>query len=141
MASNLDAQLARLRARLEAIPNDIREAVKPALLTSGAEIVESMKHLAPHDTGALAESITFTPGGQATPPYSQPGGTEIVPDNAIRITVGDEHVRYAHLVEYGTAEAHAQPFFWPAWRLGRTRVKNRITRAIRKAVREHGAKV
>lgn len=129
-------QLDRLRARLEAIPKAVREAVQPALIASATELTERMKDLAPRDTGALVDSIAFTPAGQSTPPYSQPGGSDIVPENAVRITVGNEHVRYAHLVEYGTAESHAQPFFWPAFRLTRTRIKNRITRAIGKAVRE-----
>lgn len=129
-------QLDRLKARLEAIPKAVREAVQPALITSAMELTERMEQLAPRDTGALADSITFTPAGQATPPYSQPGGSEVVPENTVRITVGNTEVRYAHLVEYGTADSPAQPFFWPAFRLTRARIKNRLTRAIGKAVRD-----
>ena len=39
-------------------------------------------------------------------------------------------------MEYGTAETTAQPFFWPVVRSSRKRVKSRITRAIRKAVKD-----
>lgn len=101
-----------------------------------------MRHLAEtsRDTGELIDSIQMTPAGQSTPPYSQPGGSRIVPENAVVVTVGNSDVRYPHLVEYGTAEAPAQPFFWPAYRLLKTRIKRRTARGIRKAVREGWAK-
>lgn len=38
--------------------------------------------------------------------------------------------------EYGTSEADAQPFFWPALRLLRKRLRNRINRAAKKAVKD-----
>jgi HK97 gp10 family phage protein len=59
-----------------------------------------------------------------------------VPENAVVVTVGNKDVRYAHLVEYGTSQAPAQPYFWPAFRLLRKRIQNRVKRAIAKAVRE-----
>lgn len=60
-----------------------------------------------------------------------------VPENAVAITVGDHTVRYAHLVEYGTTKAPAQPYFWPAVRLGQKKAKTAIKRAIGKAVRQN----
>lgn len=128
----------RLNRRLKAIPVAVRNAVKPALEQSGEELRDAMKTLAEpsRDTGALIESIVMTPGGQSTPPYSQPGGSRVVPENAVAITAGSAAVRYAHLLEYGTAKAHAQPFFWPAYRLLKRRIANRTKRAISKAVRE-----
>lgn len=133
-------QLARLQARLNAIPKGVREAVQPALLKSGEELAARMRHLAPEDSGDLKESIAVTTAGQQTPPYSQPGGSQIVPENAVAVTVGNSQVRYPHLVEYGTAEAAAQPFFWVSYRLLKKRIQNRIKRAIGTAVREHWAK-
>lgn len=130
------AQLSRLTKKLEAIPERVRESVAPALEKSGNELAGTMKRLAPEETGALERSITVTPGGQATPPYSQPGGSQMVPVGAVAITAGNEQVRYAHLQEYGTTDAPAQPFFWPAYRLLRKRMLNRTKRALRKAVRE-----
>lgn len=129
--------LESLKKRLEAIPKNVREAVKPALQKSGEELAGAMKTLAEpsRDTGKLIDSIQMTIGGQFTPAYSQPGGSTLVPENAVAITVGDEQVRYAHLVEYGTAKAHAQPYFWPAYRLYKARIKRRITTAINKAVK------
>jgi HK97 gp10 family phage protein len=131
-------QLARLSRRLEAIPREVREAVKPSLEKSGQELVGAIKQLAEtsRDTGALIDSIQMTPGGQSTPPYSQPGGSMIVPDNAVAVTVGNEKVRYPHLVEYGTSKMAAEPFFWPAYRLLKKRMANRIKRSISKAVKQ-----
>lgn len=133
----MSAQLDRLRRRLEAIPEAVKEAVRPALTKSAEELVERMKALAPEDTGALKESIHFTLPGETTPPYSQPGGSRVAAENEVLVTVGNSEVRYPHLVEYGTAAAPAQPFFWPAYRLSKARIRRRIRRAIGKAVREN----
>lgn len=130
------AQLDRLTKRLDRIPAKVREAVAPALEKSGTELVDTMRHLAPEDTGDLKRSIVMTPGGQTTPPYSQPGGAAVVPSGSVAITAGNDLVRYPHLQEYGTTDAPAQPFFWPAVRLLRKRVLNRTKRALGKAVRE-----
>jgi hypothetical protein len=99
-----------------------------------------MKHLAPKDTGDLVASIAVTTAGNVTPAYSQPGGSQIVPENGVMITVGSAKVRYAHLVEYGTTEMAARPYFWVSYRLSKVRIKRRIARAISKAVREAWSK-
>jgi len=99
-----------------------------------------MRNLAPVDTGALRESIVVTPGGQNTPPYSQPGGSRVVPENAAVVTAGNDGVRYPHLVEYGTKDAVAQPFFWPAVRSKKKKIANRVKRSISKAAREEWKK-
>jgi HK97 gp10 family phage protein len=135
-------QLKRLEARLLAIPKAVREAVKPDLEKSGRELVDTMKALAEtsRDTGDLIDSITMTPAGETPPPYSQPGGSMVVPENAVAITAGNKDVRYPHLVEYGTTKAPAQPFFWPAYRLLKQRISRRIKRGIGKAVRAEWSK-
>ncbi|ADH89364.1 phage protein, HK97 gp10 family [Ancylobacter novellus DSM 506] len=129
-------QLTKLQKRFAAIPREVKQAVQPALQRSGEELVATMRQLAPEDTGALKESIVATPAGQSTPVYSQPGGATVVPENAVAVTAGNTDVRYAHLVEYGTAEAPEQPFFWPAVRLTRKRITSRIKRAVSKAVKD-----
>lgn len=130
------SQLERLLKRLDAIPKEVKAAVEPALLKSGQELVDTAKLLAPEDTGALKDSITMTPPGQSTPPYSQPGGSRVAKENEVLVTVGNADVRYPHLVEYGTTQADAQPFFWPAYRLTRDRIQRRLKRAISKAVKD-----
>lgn len=132
----MSAQTQRLQRRLLAIPKAVKKAVQPALIQSGNELAAAMRTLAPEDTGDLKRSIVVTLPGQATPPYSQPGGSTIAAENQVLVTAGNTDVRYPHLVEYGTAHAPAQPFFWPAYRLKKKRLANRIKRAISKAVRE-----
>jgi HK97 gp10 family phage protein len=132
----VSAQTDRLARRLRGVAEAVRATVQPALMQSGEEIAGTMRSLAPVDTGELRDSITVTPGGRSTPPYSQPGGFSVVPITAVAITAGGVDVRYPHLVEYGTAEAPAQPFFWPGYRLLRKRAGARVKRAIRKAVRQ-----
>ncbi|MCB1522492.1 MAG: HK97 gp10 family phage protein [Rhodoblastus sp.] len=133
----MSRQSERLAQRMAAIPKAVKDAVKPALIKSGDELAASARSLAPEDTGALRNSIAVTQPGQATPPYSQPGGSRVAGETEVLITVGDTQVRYAHLVEYGTKQAHAQPYFWPAFRLNRKRIQNRLKRAVAKSVREN----
>lgn len=128
--------LARLQARLNAIPKRVKEGVKPALEASGKELVGGMRAIVPKDTRELEYSIKYTMGGNRTPAYSQPGGSTVVPENAVMVTVGNSDVRYGHLVEYGTAKAPAQAYFWPTVRSKKKKITNRIKRAVRKAVKE-----
>ena len=135
-----DGGLSSFQRRMRAIPEAARAAVAPALLKSAEEIAGVMRGLAPDDpaTGApdLKSSIAVTGPGQSTPPYSQPGGSVTVEENAVAITAGNTDVRYPHLQEYGTSHHAAQPFFWPGFRLGRKRALARIKRAIGKAIKE-----
>lgn len=128
--------MAALSRRLAAMKREIRKTVAPAVEASAHEMADMAEFLAPVKSGDLRDSIVVTTGGQTTPAYSQPGGSEVVPENAAMVTVGNAGVRYSHLIEYGTREKRAQPFFWPAYRLVRPRVIGRIRRAVAKAVRE-----
>lgn len=121
---------------MDAIPKAVKEAVRPALQKSGDELAATMRAIAPEDTGALKGSIAVTLPGQSTPAYSQPGGSQVAGEIEVLVTVGNADVRYPHLVEYGTKDAPAQPFFWPAFRLSQKRLANRIKRAVAKAVRD-----
>lgn len=133
-----DGGLSSFQRRMNRIPKKVRENVKPALLKAGNQVADTAKQLAQtsRDSGALIDSIAVTGPGEQTPPYSQPGGSSIVPENAVAVTVGNTDVRYAHLVEYGTQQAPAQPFFWPAFRLTRKKTASAVKRAISKAIRD-----
>lgn len=137
-----DGGLAKFQRRMQAIPKAAREAVAPALVKSAEEIADGMRALVPVDDGHLKASIAVTGPGKSTPPYSQPGGSVIVPEMTSMVTAGNSEVRYAHLVEYGHgnglhgSEVPPHPFFWPGFRLGRKRALNRIKRAVGKAVKE-----
>lgn len=132
----MSKQTQKLSRRLKAIPVAVKKAVAPALEQSGKELVATMRNLAPEDTGDLKHSIKYTMPGDATPPYSQPGGSTVAGENQVLITAGNTDVRYPHLVEYGTTDTPPQPYFWPAYRLKKKKLGNRIKRAIGKAVRE-----
>ncbi|MFC0199269.1 HK97-gp10 family putative phage morphogenesis protein [Paracoccus rhizosphaerae] len=131
-----DGGLSSFQKRMRAVPIAARQAVVPALAKGGYEIADIIEALAPEDEGDLKNSVAVTLPGQSTPPYSQPGGSHVVAENAVAITVGNSEVRYPHLQEYGTVNHPAQPFFWPGFRLGRKRALNRIKRAIGKAIKE-----
>ena len=131
-----DGGLSSFQKRMRAIPEAARKAVAPAVMKSAYDIADIMEGLAPEDTGDLIGSIAVTGPGQTTPPYSQPGGAMVVPENTAAITVGNSDVRYPHLQEFGTTHHAAQPFFWPGFRMGRKRALDRIKRAIGKAIKE-----
>lgn len=124
----------KLRKRFLALPPLARQMVDDALRQGADEIVAMQKRLAPVDDGDLRDAIHWewikAPANAA---------------RAIRIRAG---VKYAALVEYGTAPhrvggrfagamhpgSAARPFFYPAYRALRKRVKSRIRRSLRKAV-------
>jgi hypothetical protein len=139
----------RIKRRLEKIPKAVREQTQPAITSAAQDVADVMKRLAPVDDGDLRESIVVTPGGQNTPPHSQPGGATAVPENAAMITAGNSKVRHAHLVEFGT-RAHlnggqfagttnpgttGQPYFFVGFRMAKAKAAKKIKRAMSKAVR------
>lgn len=131
-----DGGLSSFQKRMRAVPKAAREAVQPVLVREAEKIADTMRQLAPEDEGDLIGSITVTGPGESTPPYSQPGGATVVPENAAAITAGNSDVRYPHLQEHGTTRHAAQPFFWPAFRLHRKKALAAIKRGIGKAIRE-----
>ncbi len=131
----------RLYAKLRRLAPAAKEELRKVAEKSGAEMVTTAQRFAPIDTGALRDSIQVTPGGQSTPGYSQPGGSSVVPEGSAMVTVGNSKVRYPHLVEYGTTRAPAQPYFWPAYRILRTRIRGRFSRALNKSVKQVAGRV
>jgi HK97 gp10 family phage protein len=51
-------------------------------------------------------------------------------------SLGSADAFYARFQEFGTVKMTANPFFYPAWRANRKRVKGAITRAVKRAVRK-----
>lgn len=131
-----DGGFGRFQRKMKSLPVAVREAIGPAALLGAQEIADAVEALAPEDTGDLKNSVTVTGPGQATPPYSQPGGSHVVPEGAAAVSVGSSDVRYPHLIEHGTSKMAAQPYFWPAFRSMRKRATNRMKRAMSKAVKE-----
>jgi HK97 gp10 family phage protein len=135
------------------IPEKAVLFTRAAMEAGGDEVVALMKKLVPVESGALRDSIAWTwgnaPKGALVLGKSKPAG------DGMRITIyaggGEEY--YAWLVEFGTHShvnkglfagsqhpgTSAQPFFFVSWRALKRRVKSRMTRQMRKGIRE-GAK-
>lgn len=135
-----DGGIGRLKQRLANIPKNVKEAVHPNLVKQGEMIADTVRRLVPVDSGALRDSIAVTPPDSSTPPYSTPGGSFVVPETSVAVTAGGEDARHAHLVEYGTVKAAAQPFFWPAVRLTQKKARRNLKSAIGRAVKKEWGK-
>lgn len=142
-----DGGLSRIQRRLNAIPRYVKERMATVTVEEAEKVADDMRAmaLASKDTGAMIVSIAVTPGGETTPPYSQPGGSATAPEGGAIITAGNSEVRYPHLVEYGHkgpngAVVEPQPFFWPAVRLNNKKVRSRLRREAKKAVSENWGK-
>ena len=129
-----------LARRLAAIPEEILEAIRPALLAGAEDVAANMRSLAEasRDSGDLIASIEVTAPGGTTPKYAAGGGSETLGPNMAAVTVGNPDMRHGHLVEFGTAHSEAQPFMRPGFRLAKRKVESRIARAIGKAIRAMG---
>jgi HK97 gp10 family phage protein len=146
----------KLLAKMKALPPQVRSALKQALALGADEITDMQKRLVTVKSGDLRDSIVQTWGGGKVKYSSLSGsvGEAGDPDLSVRISAGNTKVRYAHLVEFGTAPhvnggkfagsqhpgAAAKRFFFPAYRALRKRVKSRITRATNKAAKQVAGK-
>jgi HK97 gp10 family phage protein len=158
-----DGGLGRFQRRMRAIPTEVRRAVQPAMERAAEEVCDIARALCPVDDGKLRASIGWTWGA---PPEGAMALGAVRDGAALSITIyaGNDEAFYARFVEFGTQggtsgervaggagnrqskkgrisyRTHpgspAQPFFYPAWRLGKKRAVARINRAISKAIRE-----
>lgn len=145
--------LERFKGKMKRMPEAMKAELKAAVAKGAEEIVVHQKRLVPVDFGDLQKSITWRWGDEAKIPFSQTMGVYGRTELSAVITAGNTHVRYAHLVEFGSKQHIAggiyeganppvlipaispQPFFYPAWRLGKKRAKSRIVRASNKAIK------
>lgn len=140
--------LARFKRKLKRLPVIAREEMRRGLELSANEIVDLMQRMVPEKEGKLKASIGWTWGA---PPDGATVFTQAAAGAGLVITVyaGDRNTivtnsrgvefQNAFLQEFGTAKMRANPFFRPAWRLNRRRVRSRISRSIGKAARRVAA--
>ncbi len=132
------------------IPDRVRKRTQAAMEKGATELVAMMKALAPFEDGDLRNSIGWTWG--AAPAGSFTLGTVGGRDySTMRITIyaGNEKTivtnargvefQNAILQEFGTEDMPPSPYFFVSWRTLRRRVKSRITREMKKGIKE-GAK-
>lgn len=135
---------AALKTAMMAIPQKIRDEVARELEAQAVKVVRDMKRLVPVDSGALRDSIGWTWGDAPKGAVSvgQVRGRQYA-RMAITIyagtrdkSLGTADAFYARFQEFGTVKMPANPFFYPAWRANKTRVKAALTRAVKRAVRK-----
>lgn len=119
MATRIEG-LDRLKKRLARLPARMKAEVRASLEKSADELVAMQKRLVPVDDGDLRDSIRWEGGRH---------------ELSIDVKAGDNKAFYARFVEFGVLARPASPFFFPAFRASRKRIKGRTARAVRKAVR------
>ncbi|TMV48534.1 HK97 gp10 family phage protein [Thioclava sp. BHET1] len=161
-----DGGLSSFQRRLRALPAAVRASVRPAMERSAEEICQLARSLCPVDQGDLKASIGWT-WGNAPAGSMVLGSVGKGAALSITIYAGNDEAYYARWVEFGTQAGitgqrvsgagagnkqsskgrkslrthpgtSAQPFFFPAYRLGKKKAVARINRAVSKAVKEAG---
>ena len=155
----------RLKRKLAAMSPIAKEEIRKVLGESAEEIAATARSMAPVDSGDLRDSIRWRFGDAQSNRKAVLRAKAGSADHELSVTIeaGDYDAFYARFVEFGTAatpargprlnfnlkrlgimtkayKAHAatpaQPFFYPAFRLGKKRAKNRIARGIRRAAKK-----
>jgi HK97 gp10 family phage protein len=121
----------------QTVPAEVRKSATAALEKGAQEIVDMARSLASVDSGDLRDSIGWTWGDapKGSLVLGTVGGQEY---GTLRITVyaGNDDAFYAAWQEFGTQNQRAHPYFFPAYRSLRRRVRSRITRDINKAIKK-----
>ena len=121
-----------LRKKLAALPKAVKVNLQASLSKDAEELATLMRSRVNDRTGALSSSIVAEPfnrggigaiiraGGKATTKPVRQGQSATYD--------------YAMAIELGTQDALARPFFYPSFRLKRTTIKRRASKAVRAAV-------
>ncbi len=142
--------LETFKAWLANMPDAAREAIRKAVAKSADEIVDLMKRMAPHDTGALRNSIGWTWGAppEGAQVFAKSGkaarkaaftGAADEAGLVATIYAGGGDAFYARMQEWGTKNMRANPFFRPAWRLSQKKARGRINSAASRAAKKAAA--
>lgn len=112
-------------------------AGKAAARKGGDEVANAMRYLAPREQGDLIRSIRVEDAATVSSPKGERGFIGVVvkagdATTAVSNSRG-QTFQNARIQEFGTKSRVANPYFFPAWRANRTRVRGAITRAVRKA--------
>lgn len=145
-----DALLQRFKKMAPAAERELKVANRK----SAVEMARNARSYVPVGrTGRLQKSIIVTTSGQMPPMYSQGAPRLPVPKGSAMVTAGNGEVRYAHLVEFGSAPhkvggqfagathpgSAPRPYFWPAYRLVSKKHKGRATKALNTSIKKAGS--
>ena len=112
--------LERLQRQLARMPAAAKTEIRAALNVSADEMVSTARTLAPVLEGDLKASIEKVDGNH---------------DLQVLVRAGGGAAGLSYIVEYGHDSAAPRPFFWPAYRSLRKRIRGRLNRAINKAAK------
>ena len=138
--------LSAFQRKMALIPKAIIDEVRKELEKQATELVAMMRRLAPKDTGELANSIDWT-WGQAPKGSIAIGTVAASEGSALRITIyaGNESTvvtnktggrfQKAKLQEFGTKNMPANPFFFPAYRSKRRKIRGALSRAVKRGIK------
>jgi HK97 gp10 family phage protein len=113
--------LEKLKARFAAIPKEMKVQVRAAIEKSADELVAFQKRLAPDDPRTPAPDLKSSI-------RKRDGRHEL----SVEVFTDDFKARW---LEFGTVKMSARPFFFGPYRTLRRRIKSRISRAVKKAVK------
>ncbi len=113
------------------------KAAKDAARQGGDEVASVMRYLAPRHEQELVRSIRVEAAESRQTSKGERGfiGVVVKAGDETTVVTNSRGARFqnAKLQETGTKNMPASPYFNPAWRANRTKVRGRITRAVRKA--------
>lgn len=112
---------AKLGRKLRDVAPRVRKALRTQNAQNAADLVDTMKGFAPVQEGALVSSIKHRDASDSDK-ITQ------------RVSAGARDAPYASWVEFGTSKSAPHPFFWPAYKLLKRRMKSRMSRAGKKAI-------
>lgn len=127
----ISEQVARLKQKIETIPVDARAQIRKALDKSADELIDLQQRMVPTDSGNLKRSIRKEAGDHDLAVRVAAGGPATT--KPVRRGIS-EQFDYSLGIEFGTSTRPAHPFFFPAYRVLRRRITNRIVGAVRAAV-------
>lgn len=115
----------------------VAAAAKSQARVEGQQVASAMRYLAPREDGALIRSIRVEDAATIATRRGDRGFIGVVVkagDDTTMVTNGSgARFQNARLQEHGTKDMPANPYFNPAWRANRARVRSAISRAVRKA--------
>ena len=118
------------------LPRRLKTALGSVVSDGAEEVADLMRRLVPTDSHDLQNSIGTFVINDGTKAYIVAGDTGNDKDVAA-ITRGrskkERRAFYGVLVEYGTKNRPATPFFWPSWRAKVPSLKRRFSRMFAKA--------
>jgi hypothetical protein len=137
---DIEQQIAAFNRRVEALPATLKTAILAVLMQNAEQLAAAIRQLAEESrlTGELIASIKVTGPGSTTPAYSMGGARALLPLE-VAVTAGNNVVRYAAHVEFGTVHAAAHPYFYPAVRLLWKKHRRRLNTRVRKFFKDTSA--